>query len=353
MKISIKRILEEMPKNLSDIEKVRYVYLKLGEIFSYNRYYLTEDNSRYLRDIYNDFLTIDMIENGDYENKLEVICKQISEITSQTINSIPRERNDQILKSKVIGYRDREENHVAILTTIGEKNYYLDLYRDLYKIQKGMRTTHFAPKEESIEHAKTRYSRIEQDLDEIKCETIPQEELEKMDNKLGYSMNGLYMDEVIDMLKEEMTKEESWKKYIDEFDTKKTPEKEDVIARWKIDFIFKHVKNNKLEQNEMGIVELNKFYKRIYESILNEKEKKDNKLVGIEISLKNQENRLEKSMLYEIRRKDANLYYIYDKKQKRMVEIDEENIEKLEKDKTLIYVYDFAKPQFRYDEERS
>lgn len=43
-------------------------------------------------------------------------------------------------------------------------------------------------------------------------------------------------------------------------------------------------------------------------------------------------------MLYEIRRKDANLYYIYDKKQKRMVEIDEENIEKLEKDKTLIYM---------------
>lgn len=36
--------------------------------------------------------------------------------------------------------------------------------------------------------------------------------LEEMDDKLGYSMNGLYMDDVIDMLKEEVAKEENWKK---------------------------------------------------------------------------------------------------------------------------------------------
>lgn len=352
MKISIKTILEEMPKDLSDIEKVRYIYLKLGEIFSYNRYYLTEENSRYLRDIYNDFLTIDMIENGDYKNKLKVICKQISEIVSQTINSVQREMYDEILKAKVVGYREDEENHVAVLVTIGEKNYYLDLHRDLYKIQKGMRTTHFTPKEESLEHAKSRYSKIKQDLEGIKCETISQEELEKMDNKLGYSMNGFYMDDAIAMLKEEMAKEENWKKYIDEYDKNKIIEKEDVIARWKIDFLFKHIKNNGLEQNEMGIVELNKFYKRTYEHILNEKEKKDNKLVSIEISLKNKEKHLEKSILYEIRRKDANLYYIYDKNKKGLVEIDEENIKKLEENKTLIYDYKFAKPQFRYDDGR-
>lgn len=75
-------------------------------------------------------------------------------------------------------------------------------------------------------------------------------------------------------LRKKWQKKKIGKKYIDEFDTTKAIEKEDVIARWKIDFIFKHVKNNRLEQNEMGIVELNKFYKRIYESILNEKEKK-------------------------------------------------------------------------------
>ena len=227
MKISIKTIFEEMPKDLSDLEKVRYIYLELGQIFSYNRYYLTEDNSRYLRDIYNDFLTIDMIENGDYKNKLEVICKQISEILSQTINSIQRERYDETLKAKVVGYRDDEENHVAVLLTIGQKNYYLDLYRDLYKIQKGMRTTHFTPKQESLENAKLRYHRIKQDLEGIKCEVIDQKELEKIDKKLGYSMNGFYMDDAISMLKEQMEKEENWEKYIEEYNKNKTIEKED------------------------------------------------------------------------------------------------------------------------------
>ncbi|MCI8411686.1 MAG: hypothetical protein HFJ40_04525 [Clostridia bacterium] len=352
MKISIKTIFEEMPKDLSDLEKVRYIYLELGQIFSYNRYYLTEDNSRYLRDIYNDFLTIDMIENGDYKNKLEVICKQISEILSQTINSIQRERYDETLKAKVVGYRDDEENHVAVLLTIGQKNYYLDLYRDLYKIQKGMRTTHFTPKQESLENAKLRYHRIKQDLEGIKCEVIDQKELEKIDKKLGYSMNGFYMDDAISMLKEQMEKEENWEKYIEEYNKNKTIEKEDVIARWKIDFIFKYIKNNSLEQNEMGIVELNKFYKRLYEKILCEKEKKDNRLVGIEISLKYDEKHSEKSILYEIRRKHENLYYIYDKNKKGFTHINEKNIRKLEENRKLKYDCEFAKPQFRYDEVR-
>ena len=40
MKISINEILENMPKNLTDIEKVRYIYLALGNIFSYDRDYM-------------------------------------------------------------------------------------------------------------------------------------------------------------------------------------------------------------------------------------------------------------------------------------------------------------------------
>lgn len=53
MKVSIDKILENMPKNLTDLEKVRYLYLKMGDIFSYNRDFLYIDDYRYVNE--NDF----------------------------------------------------------------------------------------------------------------------------------------------------------------------------------------------------------------------------------------------------------------------------------------------------------
>ena len=63
MKISINNILKNMPNNLSDLEKVRYIYIEIGKIFSYNRDFLYVSNYRILDDIYSDTITINMIEN--------------------------------------------------------------------------------------------------------------------------------------------------------------------------------------------------------------------------------------------------------------------------------------------------
>ena len=210
MKVSIKRILEEMPENLEDIEKVRYLYLKLGEILSYNRDYLYVPDFTVEQNMYEDYVTIGTIENKDYENKVKVVCKQMADLLKESVNTLSQ-KNIRI-KAKTIGYVLGEANHVATLTTIGEKNYLMDLSRDIYRIQKGLKTKYFGRDKRFWEKLfERKYDNIEKDLFDIELDEIPQEEIEKMDDKLGYSINGIYMDDVFIKLKEEMDNSENWR----------------------------------------------------------------------------------------------------------------------------------------------
>ena len=70
MKISVKKILEDMPKDLTDIEKVRYIYLSVGNIFSYDRDYIYLGREREILAEYSKEMSIDDIEKGEYYNKI-------------------------------------------------------------------------------------------------------------------------------------------------------------------------------------------------------------------------------------------------------------------------------------------
>ena len=53
MKINIKEIINKIPKDLKSNEEIlRYIYLELGNIFSYNRDYFYVSDSRFTKDIY-------------------------------------------------------------------------------------------------------------------------------------------------------------------------------------------------------------------------------------------------------------------------------------------------------------
>ena len=187
MKINISDIINNIPEGLEGIERVRYVYLKLGELFSYNRDYLNvEMDRRAKEDMYFDKLTILRIDNGDYYNKIEVVCKQVVEVFNEAINKIPKIEDEQI-SSKVVGYNPSYRNHLGIVLTQGEKNYYLDPYYDLYRIQKGMRTKYFMPYESIIEKISENKPELQEDINRIEFSSMSQEELEKIDNKIGYS----------------------------------------------------------------------------------------------------------------------------------------------------------------------
>ena len=42
--IDYDKIIEDMPKNLTQIEKARYIYIQLGKYFSYDEKYITSES---------------------------------------------------------------------------------------------------------------------------------------------------------------------------------------------------------------------------------------------------------------------------------------------------------------------
>ena len=140
MKISVKKILGDMPKDLTDIEKVRYIYLSLGNMFSYDRDYMYLGREREILAAYSNNITIDDIEKREYYNKILAVCSQMSLIESETINRLKKAN----INARIVGYDEEKEGHVAVITDIDGKNYYLDIALDLYRIQKGMKTKGFA-----------------------------------------------------------------------------------------------------------------------------------------------------------------------------------------------------------------
>lgn len=292
MKISIKDIIKNIPEGLSEIEKVRYIYIEVAKILSYKRDFLYLLDDRPMEDIYTENITIDSIENSDYQNKISAVCNQYAGILTETLNSLYR----PYINARTVGYDKRKFSYVAVIVTVCGNSYYLDINPDLYRVQKGMKTVGFATCNEIIEDAK--------------CKTISEEELKRVDEKIGYCKYGMYMNDAIEMLKSEMLDEENWEEYIKEYDLN-TETKEHIIFKCKIDFIFQYLKNNLQEESKLNIVEISRYYQEIFRRLLTNEEKNTNTIKLNDIYLKNKENNLEESLLYRIEMKHNILYYLY------------------------------------------
>ncbi len=345
MKISINKIIDEVleTKDLKDIERVKSLYLKLGEIFAYNvEYFYTKETEK----IYEKDLTIKSIQTSNYQNKINVVCKQIAQILVEAINKMAKKEKKN-MTAKLIGYEEGKKNHVITLLTLENSNYYLDLYKDLYRIQKGMRTKYFAPEEEILAREINNYYPIKSEFDGVKCQNISKEENEKIDKKIGYLKYGIYTEDVIEMLKEEIEEEkENILEYISNNNLKN---KENKLTKFKIDFIFKHFKNNYLPAKTMEIFELERFYLKTFANILNENDKENIDIFKIHIETKEKPDIYYKeSILYEFEFTKENrfFYYIYNSIDKGYREITEEEILDMKAKKELTYKSKYNTPKF-------
>lgn len=326
MKVSINKILENMPKNLTDLEKVRYIYLKMGDIFSYNRDFLYIDDYRYVNDMYNEVITKEKIEKGNYKNKIASLCKQMSEISCETINKL----NPSKIKARIVGYNPDKETHVEVIVTISDKSYNLNINLDLYKIQKGMRTVGFATTNKAI--------------DETECVVLSSDEIKKMDEKLNYCKYGMYMDDAIEMIKSEMQDTKNIEKLISENELK-TGRKEDIIFKYKVDFIFKYLKNNLPEDKKLEIYELCKYYKKLFKELLTEKERVDNNIQKFDIYLKEDGKNKKENALYQIKMRERIIYYLYFDEERGFAEIDEKSLRNLDNTGNIEYI-DYLKLEY-------
>ncbi len=129
----INLILFNIPENVSILEKVRWIYIKLGELFSYD-YTVVSKPKEALKE-----LTFEDNYISPYQT-----CIQISQIMNIILNSLGPECKSKIVDTQdsVRGINNYTHKANSVEFSNGEK-YLLDLTLDLYLIQSGCQTKHF------------------------------------------------------------------------------------------------------------------------------------------------------------------------------------------------------------------
>lgn len=153
-------LLEDMPKNLNQIEQARWLYIKLGKYYSYDQNYYTSETM---------------------EEKLKIAKKNPEEITDDNVvctsmNKIYHQLLEKLgINSNIIN-KPTEENksgrlgHSFTELEINGKKYFTDIIEDLTKIKLGFKTNNFIIKDTND-----------------KYDSISEAELKKIDDKIGYT----------------------------------------------------------------------------------------------------------------------------------------------------------------------
>lgn len=270
----INLLLLNIPEDTTPIEKIRWIYIKLGCLFSYD-YHIAENESIALKEIdYSD----------DFVGRFET-CRQISSILNIIINQMITECHSEIIERKREGRGQYSIEHTANVVTMptGEK-YLLDLTLDLYLIQSGCQTKQFG----FTSDAKSTY------------DIISSTECLNMDQKMGLIQNNEYTDLKIQRAEDEIHKH----------DYTKMSEKE--IINYQINFI-----NNLLIFPFYGHYEGKQFINKLFQSLLSFSYK--------EFNFTYQENK-EMSTCFEIFDSDNNKYWYFYSNTLNLVQTNEKNI---------------------------
>lgn len=174
---SLNEIISSIPTNITPLEKVRYVYIKLGMLFSYD-YRVAYDMKYAYYDI-----------KDNYIRKYQT-CLQISEILNYILNKIEGVKST-VIPRKIDDLRgaygqDHVANKVELENNGIKECYLLDLTLDLFYIQSGLKTRHFGFETD-------RYSTYD---------IIPQIDNINMDNDLNLPNSNMNTDELITQIKE-------------------------------------------------------------------------------------------------------------------------------------------------------
>ena len=230
------KLLEKIPKGLTKLEQARWLYIELGKRFRYNMnvFYISEEK---LGEIYNEDINID----GDILN--ENICKPINIIYLELLKRVGVEGELKTLSGQY------KYNHVgAVLKFDDGLQIYTDLTVDLYCIQKSLKTNNFG------------YSSPEGEYD-----ILSRKELKNIDDKIGYTFKGLYMNDFIDMIAKEMKNDEFVNKYL--LKNFKANKPNNIISE-KFEFLL-----NQIPFEQMGYVEARNFLLYLIQNIFKEEEK--------------------------------------------------------------------------------
>lgn len=255
----IESIINSVPNDFNKLEKAYYVYIELGKI-------LKEDPNFVFRD--------EIGKNANYDNKIDKnfygICKSISELYVS------------ILKNDRIGIEAESVNkhigspisHVDTILKIDDKTYICNLISDLSRIKSSRRVNSFCF---DLSRSSDRY-----DMEYLKrlrnyygrISSLRREDIEKLDKKVEYSYfvpgimkedeRGIYSDDTIEMVSNEMRNPELLKTYV--FHGEDIPVEKQL--KYKIDYFFENVDKILDLQGEAGYLEVIENYRKLSEKVL-------------------------------------------------------------------------------------
>ena len=105
MKMNINNELEKIAnnKNLNDIEKIKAIYVLLGNKLKYNLDYIYILDSRIREAIYEDKFELDdenTLNKDKSDKQIAVVCKQVNDLLIESINRIAKLTNNDKIKAK-------------------------------------------------------------------------------------------------------------------------------------------------------------------------------------------------------------------------------------------------------------
>ena len=313
----IDTIINNMPQNISQIEKAYYIYLELGKIVSESPQFVFTNREGKERH-YNDVI----------DSKYYGICKSISELYV----SILRDKRIGISADLVKKYPESPITHIDTILKIDGKNYITNLISDLSRIKTSRRVNSFCfdlsrPVNDPIlkEENESYLKRLE--LYYGKIDSLTRRDIEKLDKKLGYSFfipkiskedeRGLYTEDTIELLKKDMNNPELFKKYV--LHNKDVSEEE--LLKYKLDYIFENINKLTYYKGTMNYLENIRYYLYVAKNILSPEE--GSRIQAYVATTGNDLSRiisiLKVKPLKESDDKKNNIYYLYSAKDKKYV----------------------------------
>ncbi|MBF0987503.1 MAG: hypothetical protein HXK69_00840 [Clostridiales bacterium] len=215
-------MLDDMPEGLSDIEKLRWIYIKVCKRFSYDLEYWSKlDKSKSIF-----YKSIDDIKDN------KVVCSTISEIFTRLSKKAGLDVKTLVVDEYGYDY-GFQHGHALNEVNINGQKVYCSLIYDLEKVKFG---------------AKTRGFMID-DIEEEMGETaISDEDLQAIDDKIGYTVNGFYIEDVVGMMQDEFNELKDNESLRESLGIHTNNPKELEMA--KLDFIAKFVNDRNLDEFE-------------------------------------------------------------------------------------------------------
>ena len=280
--MKVEEILKKAPKGISKELLMRYLYLELGKIYRRDtRFFYGTDEEK--ERIYNRDFDI----NGE---DIDIICKSIGK------DIYVKVFEQAGIKARCVNKKTKSSfPHIDIIASPddGKNWYYMNPLDDLYRIQGGLKTQRYGSRT-------SKYNGLAYYTDE---------ELRKMDNELGYTFKGMYMDEFFEAIKDEFMNKAKIKPHILEVHPNLTYKElnKDYYLEYKIDFIMQHVADF---QRMQGYIELKKYQREIFGRLLNQTERRKIKVHNL---CNSQNDKSNMKSVIELRLEKGNVYYITEK----------------------------------------